>query len=64
MSEREFLNERNCFHHDAKPGNLEIRVIACHSSFSFSNKIKDNWLAFCAGYIVSKHPEGQIMHFF
>ena len=39
-------------------------VIACHSSFRLSNQIKDTWLAFCAVYIVSTHPEGQMMLFF
>ena len=37
-TERQFFNERNCFHRDTKPANL-----ACHrlSSFRLFNQIKD-----------------------
>ena len=40
-----------------------LLAIACLSSFRLYNHIKDIWLAFCAVYIVRKHPEGQMMHF-
>ena len=62
-TERELVNERNCFQHDAKPENL-----ACHRSRSlvilFIQSIKELLAGFCVVYIVRMRPEGQMIQFF
>ena len=64
-TERQFFNERNCFHRDTKPEDLVCHRLSLVISFIQSNKGHYIiWLAFCAVYIVRTHPEEQMMHFF
>ena len=61
-TEREFLDETNCFQQDAKPENL-----ACHSLslvILFIQSTKVSLAGFCAVYIVCMRPEGPMVHFF
>ena len=63
-TERQFFNERNCFHRDTKPENLACHRLSLVISFIQSNKgYQLIWLAFCAVYIVRERPEGEMMHF-
>ena len=62
--ERELVNERNCFQHDAKPVSENL---ACHRLsivILFIQSSKYLWLAFCVVYIVPMRPEGCMVHFF